>query len=306
MLFDAQAAFSFVVEQGSRIEPTVYATRYPAIRYPELVPVDTTGPEWISSIAYFSSDTVGQANWHNARASDVPNVELTRNKSETTVEMAALGYEWTMDEVAKAMFYGINLTADKATAARRRAEEMIDRVAILGDNAKGFKGLVNQDGIHTDMAPAHLGAGTVDDDLVLVNGAITGVWLDSNTVEQADTLLLPNSSLIALGTRRISDLSMVTVLEWLKQNNAYTLETGRPLTIRGLRGLEDAGAGGTGRMVAYRRDPEVLKLAMPMPFRFFPAREKGAFGFSIPGAFRIGGVDVRLPGAFRYVDGVTA
>ncbi|MBY0298990.1 MAG: DUF2184 domain-containing protein, partial [Methylobacterium sp.] len=50
--------------------------------------------------------------------------------------------------------------------------------------------------------------------------------------------------------------------------------------------------------------PTVLKLWMPMPFRFFPAWQTGPWRFDVPGAFRLGGVDIRRPGACRYVDGI--
>ena len=38
--------------------------------------------------------------------------------------------------------------------------------------------------------------------------------------------------------------------------------------------------------------------------RFFPVWQTGPFRFEVPGAFRIGGVDVSLPGAMRYADGL--
>ncbi len=106
---DAQVAMSFAISQASRINATVYQTRYPAIRYRGLVPVDTTGPEWVKSITYFSLDGVGQAEWMNAGADDVPRAELVRAKTETTVSMAAIGYGWNLEELAQAQILGIDL-----------------------------------------------------------------------------------------------------------------------------------------------------------------------------------------------------
>jgi hypothetical protein len=57
-------------------------------------------------------------------------------------------------------------------------------------------------------------------------------------------------------------------------------------------------------MVAYRRDPSVVKMYMPMPFRFLPVWQTGPIIFEVPGIFRLGGVDVRRPKAMRYVDGI--
>lgn len=308
---DAQVAMSFAISQASRINATVYQTRYPAIRYRGLVPVDTTGPEWVKSITYFSLDGVGQAEWMNAGADDVPRAELIRAKTEATVSMAAIGYGWNLEELGQAQMLGIDLAPRKGQAARRASEEFIDQVAFFGDVSKGFFGITNQPGVTAGDAPATgTGSSTSWNDktpgqiMADVNGLLSGVFTGSNTVEMADTVLLPYEEMHDIGTRQLSENTETTILEWLRNNNVYTMETGQPLTIRGIRGLENAGAGGSSRAVAYRNDEEVLRLNMPMPFRFFPVWQTGPFRFEVPGAFRLGGVDVSLPAAMRYMDGI--
>ncbi|RUX08212.1 MAG: DUF2184 domain-containing protein [Mesorhizobium sp.] len=307
-----QVAMSFLIRQATLIEPTVYAMRYQDIQYPTLVPVDTSAPEWIQSVTYFSMDSVGQAQWFNGNAHDVPKVELTREKYETTVSMAAIGYGYNLEELGTAQLLGMNLTPDKASTARRVAEEKIDQVAFIGDTGKGFSGLVNSSTPTATTAPAD-GTGsattfvskTPDQILRDVNGVLTGIFTGTLGSEIADTLLLPYSVLLDLSTRRIDAVNQTTILEWIMKNNIYTLTTGQPLTIRGLFGyLDAAGASGTKRMVAYRRSPEVLKFHMPMPFRFLPAWQTGPIKFDVPGIFRLGGVDIRRPKSVRYLDGI--
>lgn len=70
-----QVAMSFLIRQATLIEPTVYAMRYQEIQYASLIPVDTSAPEWIQSVTYFSMDGVGKAEWFNGNAHDVPKVE---------------------------------------------------------------------------------------------------------------------------------------------------------------------------------------------------------------------------------------
>ncbi len=176
---------------------------------------------------------------------------------------------------------------------------------------KGFYGITNQPGVTAgDAAATGTGSSTEWADktpgqiMSDVNGLISGVFTGSNTVEMVDTVLLPYTQMHDIGTRQLSENTETTILEWLRTNNVYTMETGQPLAMRGIRGLEAAGDGGTARMVGYRNDEEVLRLNMPMPFRFFPVWQTGPFRFEVPGAFRLGGVDVSLPGAMRYVDGI--
>ncbi|NSZ57779.1 DUF2184 domain-containing protein [Agrobacterium tumefaciens] len=307
-----QVAMSFLIRQATLIEPTVYAMRYQEIQYASLIPVDTSAPEWIQSVTYFSMDGVGKAEWFNGNAHDVPKVELTREKFETSVSMAAIGYGYTLEELGTAQLLGMNLSADKASLARRIAEEKIDAVAFVGDTAKGLQGLVNSSTPTATTAPAD-GSGsattfaskTPDQVLRDINAQITGMFTGTLGAEIVDTILLPYSVLLDLSTRRIDAVNQTTILEWVERNNIYTRTTGQALTIRGVFGyLDTAGAGGTKRMVAYRRSPEVLKMHLPMPFRFMQPWQTGPIKFDVPGIFRVGGVDIRRPKAVRYLDGI--
>lgn len=310
MLFDAQQALGFLVSQTSYIEPQVVEVQYPDIQYPDLIPVDTSANEWARSVTYFSSNKVGQAGWFHANAKDLHYADVERAKHEVGIEMADIGYRYNLEELGVAMMTpGTNLSADRAMAARRAYEEFVDKIALSGDADKNFAGIFNYPGITATMVAAGDGGGldwdekTADEILADINAALTGLYVDTNQVEMADTILLPVFALSQLATRRIPDTNM-TVLQFLALNNVYTFTTGRQLVIRAVRGLETAGTGGTGRMVVYRRDPQVLKLHIPMTHRFLPVWQTGPLVFDIPGIFRIAGLEVRRPGGIRYIDGI--
>lgn len=305
-----QRSMNFLISQQTLIEPTVYQMRYQEIQYPNLIPVDTSAPEWINSVTYFSMDGVGQAQWFTGKAHDMPNVDLSREKFETGVHMAGIGYGYDLEELGKAQLLGMNLTSDKAALARRVSEEKIEQVAFSGDSSKGFTGLVNATSPTATSAPAD-GTGssrafadkTPDQVLRDINGQLTGIFTGTLGGEIADTLLLPYSVLLDLSTRRIDSVNQTTILEWVEKNNIYTRTTGQPLTIRGVFGhLDTAGTSSSKRMVAYRRSPDVVKMHIPMPFRFFPAWQTGPMRFDVPGVFRVGGVDIKRPKAVRYLD----
>jgi hypothetical protein len=57
-------------------------------------------------------------------------------------------------------------------------------------------------------------------------------------------------------------------------------------------------------MIAYRRDPQVLKMHIPMTHRFLNVWQTGPLVFDVPGIFRLAGLEIRRPGAVRYVDGI--
>lgn len=309
-LFDAQQALSFLVQQLAYIEPQVYNTRYPDIQYSSLIPVDTSAPEWVKTITFYSVDGVGKAQWINHYGKDIPYANDIRSQFNSPVNMAGIGYEYTLEEINQArMIPGMNLTADRAGYAYRAYEEFVDGVAMRGDVDVGFNGLINYPGITTVPAPAGVSTftdwprKTPDEILADVNTLLAGIYTGSNTVEWANTVLLPIDRLLYISNLRLTALAETTVLTYLLSNNAYTAVTGQRLQVRGVRGLETAGAGPSHRMIAYRRDPQVLKMHIPMPHRFLSPQQIILI-FKVPGIFRLGGLDIRLPGAVRYMDGI--
>ncbi|WP_137279233.1 DUF2184 domain-containing protein [Pseudomonas rhizoryzae] len=304
-LLDAQAALAFVISQTAHIERQVNEIVYPDIQYPGLVPVDTSAAPWAKTVTYFSSDKYGKAGWINGNADDIPRAGTELSKFETQVHTAAIGYGYGLEEISQAQMVGYNLDAEDAKAARRANEEMVDRVALYGDVEKGFYGVTNAPNVVAGTATNGNWLNTTSDKILQdVNNALVGQAQGTLFTVIADTLLLPYDRWSAISTRMVTELSTQTILNWLLQNNVYTASTGRPLTIRALRGLNSAGAGGTARMVTYRRDPSVLKLHMPMPHRFLPVYQAGPLRFEVPGIFRLGGVDVRQPTQMRYIDGI--
>lgn len=300
-----QSAMAFVLSQNTHIEAGVYAKKYPDIQYPGLIPVDTTAHPFAKTVTYFSSDKFGDAKWINGNADDIPIAGTTREKFETSVHTAGIGYAWGWEEVGQAQQLGINLQADDANAARRAYEEMVDGVALFGDTEKGFGGgLFNSSAI----TPANVAYGTwatasADNILADINNALTAVFTGTNTTAVADTLILPWSKYLIISTKRVADTSE-TVLSFILRTNVYTALTGQQLMIRGSRLLDTAGASSTARMVAYLRDPDVLKLHIPMPLRFLGVYQDGPLRWVVPGVFRMGGLDIRQPKAVVYRDGI--
>lgn len=309
-LLDAQQALSFLVSQATYIEQEVDRVLYPEIQYPALIPMDFSAPEWTKSVTYFSMDRVGQAQWFAGQARDVPRADVNLNRQETTVSMAAIGYGYDIEELSQAQQLGIQLNPEKAEAARRAYEEFLDRALLWGAAEKGYVGLLNDPSI-TTVTAANGASGTAtwstktpDEKLLDINTALTGVYTGTGNIELADTILLPLSQLITIGNQPRSANSDTTILNFLREANTYSAISGQRLTIRGVRGLETAGAGGTARMVAYRKDPKALKAHMPMRHRFLPAMQTGPLLYEVPGIFRFGGLDKRRPLSMRYVDGI--
>ncbi|WP_122593273.1 DUF2184 domain-containing protein [Pseudomonas viridiflava] len=303
-LLDAQAALGFVSSQTTYIERQVNQIVYGDIQYAELIPVDNSAPEWIKSVTYYSGDKFGKADWINGNSDDIPRAGSERSKLETSVFTAGIGYGYGLEEISQAQMLGIPLQADDAAAARRAYEEMVDNVALRGDARKGFQGLISNSAVTANTVPTGNWATATPQQMIAdINATLMPSYAGTQYTSIADTLLLPFEKLQQLAQTVMPNTTM-TVLQFVMQSNIYTQTTGRPLMIRGIYGLLTAGAAGSARMVGYRRDPSVLKLHIPMPHRFLPVYQAGPLRWEVPGIFRLGGLDIRLPQSVKYGDGI--
>lgn len=312
-----QAAMAYLVNQAYGINTTVYQTAFPDLPFEELAYVDSSAPEFAPGTITFISSSVGKANWFTAGAKDVRKADVTRDRSEVKFHMAAIGYGYDTEELGQTALLGMDLPADKALAARRAYREFMWNLTLIGDTSKGLLGLSTQTSV-TAGAVAANGTGTPNTNwfdsggnltktpaqiVADINNGLTGVFTGSLTVEMADTILLPYTTIANLAATPMSSTNSETILSFIMRTNIVTAMFNRPITIRGYLGLDTAGAGGTRLMVIYKNAQDVVKNHLPMPHRFFPVYQDGPFNFQIPGAFRAGGVEVLRPGAFRYLYG---
>lgn len=303
-LLDAQAALGFVLAQTTYIERAVNQIVYGDIQYPDLIPVDTSAPEWVKSVTFYSGDKFGVAQWLSGNADDVPRAGSEMTRFESNVYTAGIGYGYGLEEISQANMLGVNLADMDAMAARRAYEEFVDQVALRGDTRKNMQGLINSSAVTAVTAPTGTwSSATAANVIADFNAGLFPTFQGTLFTSMADTVLLPFARLQTLAQTQMPNTDM-NVLAWLQKNNVYTQRTGQQLDIRGIYGLETAGAGGTMRAVFYKKDPLVLKLHIPMPHRFLPVYQASPLRFEVPGIFRLGGLDIRQPQNVRYLDGI--
>ncbi len=311
---DAQAAYPFVLAQGRNIETKIYQKRYPTFNYGAHVPVVTEGNQWSIGTTFFTVDSTGEAKFLSGNANDMPLNSATKDMLSHDFAMIGSGWEWTLEEINQASLYGIDLNATKAMSAADKVERLLNTLAMSGSTEKNWTGLVNNATVTATNVAADGTAGSTywtakTPTLILrdVNTLLNSIRSTSAEVEWADTLRLPPAAFRDIATRAMgTGDGTLTVLEYLKKNNTYSAETGLPLDILPLRELATAAAGSAGRMVAYRKDPEVLRFHLPMPRTVLQPRQKSIMGFETGLIARTGGTEIRLPKAMGYGDLITA
>jgi len=294
-IMDAPASLGFVISQRSHIEAEVMRKPYPTILYPSLMQVDDSANPYAQSVTFFTQDVVGRAKFINGKGDDIPRVDVTTGSHVMAVNTAAIMYSYSFEEIGAAQMMGMNLNLESANAARMAYEMLVNSTTLIGNTDMGIEGFFNTTGITSVASAATFALSTPDAILTFINDLLTGVQATSLGTQVADTIVLPLLQFGALASRRLPD-SNLTVLEFIRNSNVYTAQTGQPLRIFSDFNL-------TNRMVVYRNDPSVVKLHMPMPLMFLAPQQAG-LEIRTYGAFRFSPVSIRTPAAVRYGTGL--
>jgi len=183
----AQAALSFLFSELTYVEQEVLRQPYPEIKYPRILPVDTSAPDYADSIAYKTLDFSGKPKLLGSKAGDIPLVETASNKGSVTVHTYSLGADYSIIELGKAQEMArnsrsaaINYLAEKTNAVRQSVEQFLDEAFIEGDSqtADVKTGLINDASVPTDTTGSFLPGGADKTITEILNGS------DPNVVAQ--------------------------------------------------------------------------------------------------------------------------
>lgn len=295
----------FYISQLAQVEPRIYATKYPNINFQELIPVDSSIPEWVDSVDYISYDAVTMGKFVGANADDLPNVALKAKKDSVPVGYAGNSFEYSLDELRKSQHLNMPIDTTMAAAARRGAEEHMQRVAYFGDADRGMHGLFNHPNVTSDATSAldwtdasTTGKMILDE----INGMIGDVWEQSKGVHVPNTMVLAANRWTYLATTMATEYAPdKTLLEILQSQNLYTRMTGQPMNIVPRFQLEGAGASGKDRIMIYEKNPENLVMYIPMFWR--PAAPQPRdLKIKVPAEYKTSGTEFRYPMSAAYFD----
>ena len=308
--------------QRREINIRVLETPMSDITYDQLIPVNTNYAEWQPDAQAMTFSGVGEAQWFTSYADDVPYVDVKTTISGIKFSSFAVGWETNLEELNLAASAGVSIPDRKASIARRKAEEFIQRVGITGAPEKQWTGLVNKAGVSILPAMTKAAGGT---QWVNANGTLNGtpeeIAMDGlnlilgpaslsgvNKPIIADTLALPALVMRAFAVTILGvDFGNVSILEFLRrQVQAAAGATFQIVEIPELATAATTVIAGGGRAIAYRRSVDILELPMPLAFRFYDQWKDSPLGYMVPGYARIGEVTVWENRGIRYMDGVSA
>src|SRR5690606_36708556 len=113
---------SFSLSQPTHTERQVDEVKSPKRTYAGTIPVETSAPEWAPIVAVASVDARGELAFVGSQSNDINRADVGYKMGTHPVHTAALGYGYSLEEINQARMMGMNLSADKASAAMRIAE----------------------------------------------------------------------------------------------------------------------------------------------------------------------------------------
>lgn len=299
---NADSGIAFYISQLAVLDPKIYDVKYRNIIFPEVVPVDTSMPEWIDTVNYISYDAVTMGKFIAANGKDLPQSDIDANISSVPVGYAGNSYGYTLEELRKSQQMRLPLDVTKARVAHRGAQEHMQRVAWFGDASRGMTGMFNNPNIPLDNSTVNWATATGQEMVNDMNSLLIKVWSTSANVHVPDTLLLPSDKYAIASSKRMDTGTDTTVMEFFKRNNLFRDTTGQEIEVRPILELQTANTAGTGpRMMAYEKTPDNLVMYNPIPWRPLAPQPNG-LRIEVSAEYKISGVEFRYPGSAAYRD----
>ena len=295
--FRMDEAGLFLERQLEFIRPQVFEVVYADIKYPTILPVTSEAGPGAQTFTFRIMDSTGEFKLIADAADDLPRADISQVEKSINIRSFGGSFGYTVQELRAAQMANSALEQRRAQAVRRAYEEKVEDVALFGESSVGLAGFFNNSTVDVITANKWFtdSGTTAQEMLELLNYGVTGIINASQMKEQPDTILMAWNDYREISTRRNSDSSDVTVLEYFLRTNPYINN------IEPINQLDKTKSGlTTNRMVVYKRDPGKVQLHIPQPLELFPPQQRG-LEFIVPAHARVGGVALYYPKSMIYV-----
>lgn len=283
------------------IATETYGLEREALDATTFVPMQTGIGEWLSAWGYKTVSEVGVAKFIADYADDLPPIGRFLEVKSIGIKTLGVSYSYSEVELMQYLMNGTNVSRDDAETARRKIDEKVDRVILVGDKEQDVTGLFNNENV--TVVNSETGASghaefekkTVAEIIATFRSVMAaGKTLNKGTIK-FDTCILPDSVYSYLETTDVSDSKDLTILESLKSKFSDIKNWYKSSMLEGL------GAGGSNRAVFYKKAPSILSYVLPIPFRQ-KEPQAHALHYKVPCYARVGGTVIKNIKGIVYCD----
>lgn len=281
------------------LEQEIQETGFEKLKSEQFIDYDSSAPDGAETIAHEQETQLGQPDWVDDYASDLPNFTVKVEK--TAVATATFGghYHWTTDELDKAaMEPRYRLDSSRKKSAMDGMRRWHDKVAAIGSTKHGRTGFVN-DATVPLVTPITGDFATATDDEVIadIQKLLRAVEINSGEHAVATHLGVDRTTWTRLN-KPYGDNKSWTLRKWLLENEDHLKK------IEQWNHLDLADAAGTGpRLVAWRKAKDVVRYNAVFLYKE-EAPQKENLMTKVPVHAKTGFTEWRKPLHGAFMDGV--
>ncbi len=303
---ESSAGFGWLTNNLQAIQAEIEEVLYLNYRLSGLVPINTSIPEGAESYAYRVKNSYGEAGFIDSFGKNAGSSSTSYNIVATPILQGGIDAQWSLQDVRQAMFAGVPLQADTIEDASVACLNHIEKVGLLGDASKGFKGLINNSDVISITAASTLEASA--DAAVQINGYLNTLLENTSTIFAQRmvtglTVYLPVKQFSFLSTTKYNVDATKTIMDYLETSNAWTKNTGMPIVFKTVIELKGAGAANADRMLIAFNNQKVMEIGNPIMPRVIGINNELRY-FRAPLEYSLSQLNVKYPGACLYVDNV--
>jgi hypothetical protein len=306
--------FKFLIDTLSYISAETVKQKFYKVAPADFMTVDVGENPWSSEMirnvtfqnggSFYDGD-MNQGQGGQRMASVDVGLAPVRMPNQIWAKMTA----WTIMEIAQAAAASKwDIVSDKLEALKTNWDLGIQRTAFLGHpQIAAITGLLNNAQVHIDTAllPTTLSKMTSAQLATFVGTALATYYSNSNSTQaQPDVLALPMSDYLGLAQPFASGFPVNSRLEYLV--NAFKAMCGPGFEIKGLaygQAAQNLDAGiGKQRAVLYKKDPDVLKMSIPVDFTLLEAASYNKINWEQDAYAQYSGVLITRPREVLYMD----
>lgn len=240
------------------------------------------------------------------------NVDVGTAPKTAVIKTWAKGYQYSTPEVEKALASNNwDVVSGKMRALKRNWDLGLQKIAFLGllQDLAEIPGLASQPQVtvNTAVITQNISTFSAAQFGALVATIMNTYFQNSNSTVLPDTFLIPMSDYLGLATPVSTGFPIVSMLTYLE--DAFKRITANPnFKIAGNAYLDQSrNAGywamnGTFRYILYRRDPETIRMDIPVDFVLTPAGTANNFQWQGVGAGQFTGAIAYREAELIYFD----
>jgi hypothetical protein len=280
--------YQYTIQTTTLIRAKVIKQKFYEVPFADYVPVVIGEGAWMENIktnlvydvtSPFEAGLQAQA----ANQTRIETVDVATAPVTATIETWIKGYQYSIPEVEKALASNNwDVIAGKMKALKKNWDLGLQKVSFLGllQNLTFVPGLLTQPAVNSNAAviTGYISAMNAADFAALVRQLIAAYFANSNSTVMPDTFVIPMQDWLGLGVLVPGTVGTypVPMLNYLLE--AFKLVTMNPgFQIKPVAYADQANndgyfrVGGGNRYVLYRRDPETIRMDLPVDMFLNPA-----------------------------------